>query len=71
MGQEVPYCWRTKGEVMSDATDLAERVTKLETQVAELQKAMEVLLHNPNWREVISLSPSEIERWARAIKEER
>jgi hypothetical protein len=53
---------------MSDATDLAERVTKLETQVAELQKAMEVLLHNPNWRELISLSPSEIERWATAIK---
>ena len=71
MGQEVAYCWPTKGEVMSDPTDLAERVTKLETQVAELQKAMEVLLHNPNWREVISLSPSEIERWARAIKDER
>jgi hypothetical protein len=53
---------------MSDATDLADRVKQLETQVAELQKAMEALLHNPNWRELISLSPSEIERWATAIK---
>jgi hypothetical protein len=43
-------------------------VKQLETQVAELQKAIEVMLHNPNWRELISLSPSEIERWATAIK---
>ena len=41
---------------------------QLETQVAELQKAIELLLHNPNWREVISLSPTEIEQWARAIR---
>ena len=41
---------------MSDATELADRVKQLETQVAELQKAMEVLLRNPNWRELISLS---------------
>jgi hypothetical protein len=34
-------------------------VQQLETQVAELQKAIEMLLHNPNWRELISLSPSE------------
>jgi hypothetical protein len=38
---------------MGDATDLADRVKQLEIQVAELQKAIEVLLHNPNWREVI------------------
>ena len=37
---------------MSGATDLADRVQQLETQVAELQKAIEVLLHNPNWREL-------------------
>jgi hypothetical protein len=36
---------------MSDATDLANRVKQLETQVAELQKAIEVLIQNPNWRE--------------------
>jgi len=53
---------------MSDATDLADRVQQLETEVAELHKAIEVLLNNPNWRELISLSPSEIERWATAIK---
>jgi hypothetical protein len=47
------------------------RVQQLETQVAELQKAIELLLHNPNWREVISLSPSEIERWARAIRDRK
>jgi hypothetical protein len=29
---------------MSDATDLADRVKQLETQVAELQKAIEVLI---------------------------
>ena len=57
--------------LMGDATDLADRVKQLEIQVAELQKAIEVLLHNPNWREVISLSPSEIEQWARAIKDRR
>jgi hypothetical protein len=51
---------------MSDATDLADRVKQLETQVAELQKAIEVLIQNPNWRELISLSPSEIETWAKA-----
>jgi hypothetical protein len=50
---------------MSDATDLADRVQQLETQIAELQKAMEVLLHNPNWRELLSLSSSEIERGRR------
>ena len=38
---------------MGDATDLADRVKQLEIQVAELHKAIEVLLHNPNWREVI------------------
>jgi hypothetical protein len=27
---------------------------RLETQVAELQKAIEVLVHNPSWRELIS-----------------
>jgi hypothetical protein len=51
---------------MSGESDLADRVRQLEAQVAELQKAIEVLLHNPNWRELISLSPSEIERWAKA-----
>ena len=51
---------------MSDATDLANRVKQLETQVAELQKAIEVLIQNPNWRELISLSPLEIETWAKA-----
>ena len=56
---------------MGDATDLADRVKQLEIQVAELQKAIEVLLHNPNWREVISLSPSEIEQWARAIRDRK
>jgi hypothetical protein len=56
---------------MSDTTDLADRVQQLETQVAELQKAIEVLLHNPNWRELISLSPTEIEQWARAIKDRK
>jgi hypothetical protein len=40
---------------------IADRVQQLETQVAELQKAIEVLPHNPNWRELISLSPAEIE----------
>jgi hypothetical protein len=53
---------------MSDVNDLADRVKNLEGQVAELQKAVEALLHNPNWRELISLSPSEIERWAKARK---
>ena len=38
---------------MGDATDVADRVMQLEIQVAELHKAIEVLLHNPNWREVI------------------
>jgi hypothetical protein len=52
---------------MSGENNLAEHVRQLEAQVAELQKAIEILLHNPNWREVISLSPSEIEQWARAI----
>jgi uncharacterized protein YceH (UPF0502 family) len=33
---------------MSDSTDLADRMEQLETQVAELQKAIEVLLHSPN-----------------------
>jgi hypothetical protein len=51
---------------MSGESDLAERVQRLEAQVAELQKALEVLLHNPNWRELISLSPSEIGIWAKA-----
>jgi hypothetical protein len=37
---------------MSDATDLAYHVKQLETQVVELQKAIEVLLHNPNWRQI-------------------
>jgi hypothetical protein len=54
---------------MSDATDLADRVQHLETQVAELQKAIEVLVNNPNWRELISLSPPEIERSAKAVKD--
>jgi hypothetical protein len=54
---------------MSDATDLAGRVQQIEAQVAELQKAIEVLVHNPNWRELISLSPPEIERWAKAVKD--
>jgi hypothetical protein len=56
---------------MSAANDLIDRVQQLETQVAELQKAIELLLHNPNWREVISLSPTEIEQWARAIRDRR
>jgi hypothetical protein len=56
---------------MSDSTDLADRMEQLETQVGELQKAIEVLLHNPNWRELISLSPSEIEQWARAVKDRK
>jgi hypothetical protein len=51
---------------MIGESDLADRVQHLEAQVAELQKAIEVLLHDPNWRELISLSPSEIERWAKA-----
>ena len=51
---------------MSSERDLADRVGQLEAQVVELQKAIEVLLHNPNWRELISLSPSEIEIWAKA-----
>jgi len=53
---------------MSDATYLANRVQRSEARVAELQKAIEVLVHNPNWRELISLSPPEIERWAKAVK---
>jgi hypothetical protein len=56
--------------LMSDATDLAGRVQQLEAQVAELQKAIEVLVHNPNWRELISLSPSEIDVWAKASAKE-
>jgi hypothetical protein len=56
---------------MSDATNLAGRVQRLEAQVAELQKAIEVLVHNPNWRELISLSPTEIEKWARAVKDRK
>jgi hypothetical protein len=55
--------------VMSGENDLTDRVQRLEAQVAELQKAIEVLFHNPNWHEVISLSPTEIEQWARAIKD--
>ena len=47
---------------MSGVNALADRVKNLEAQVAELQKAVEALLHNPNWRELISLSPSEMER---------
>jgi hypothetical protein len=54
---------------MTNENNLAGRVQHLETQVAELQKAMELLMHNSNWREVISLSPSEIEQWARAIRD--
>ena len=65
---EGAYRKRTKGGF---ATNLADRVKQLEIQVAELLKAIGVLLHNPNWREVISLSPSEIEQWARAIKDRR
>jgi hypothetical protein len=42
--------------------NLADRVRQLEARVVELQKAIEVLLHNPNWRELISLSPSEKRR---------
>jgi hypothetical protein len=56
--------------LMSDATDLAGRVQQLEAQVAELQKAIEVLVHNPNWRELISLWPSEIDVWAKASAKE-
>jgi hypothetical protein len=56
---------------MSGDTDLADRVQQLEAQVAELQKVIELLLHNPNWREVISLSPWEIEQWARAARERK
>jgi hypothetical protein len=59
------------GFPMNGENDLADRVQQLETQVAELQKAIELLLHNPNWREVISLSPSEIEQWARAIRDRK
>jgi len=55
---------------MSDATDLARRVQQLEAQVAELQKAIDVLLQNPNWRELNSLSPSEIDVWAKASAKE-
>jgi hypothetical protein len=55
---------------MSDPTDLARRVQQLEAQVSELQKAIEVLLQNPNWRELISLSPSEIDVWAKASVKE-
>ena len=56
--------------LMSGKSDVADRVEQLEAQVAELQKAIEVLVHNPNWRELISLSPSEIERWAKASAKE-
>ena len=55
---------------MSGESDLADRIRQLETQVAELRKAIEVLLQNPNWRELISLSPSEIEIWAKASAKE-
>jgi hypothetical protein len=55
---------------MSGKSDVADRVEQLEAQVAELQKAIEMLVHNPNWRELISLSPSEIERWAKASAKE-
>jgi hypothetical protein len=55
---------------MSGKSDVADRIERLEAQVAELQKAIEVLVHNPNWRELISLSPSEIERWAKASAKE-
>jgi hypothetical protein len=30
-----------------------------------------LLFHNTNWREVISLSPSEIEQWAKAIRDRK
>jgi hypothetical protein len=30
-----------------------------------------LLFHNPNWREVICLSPSEIEQWAKAIRDRK
>ena len=56
---------------MSGENNLADRVQRLEVQVAELQKAIEVLLHNPNWREVLSLSAMEIEQWARATKDRK
>ena len=56
---------------MSGKSDVADRVEQLEAQVAELQKAIEMLVHNPNWRELISLSPSEIERWAKALRERK
>jgi hypothetical protein len=55
---------------VSDATDLAGRAQQPEAQVAELQKAIEMLIQNPNWRELISLSPSEIEIWAKASAKE-
>jgi hypothetical protein len=55
---------------MSGKSDVAVRIERLEAQVAELQKAIEVLVHNPNWRELISLSPSEIELWAKASAKE-
>ena len=56
---------------MSGESNLADRVQRLEAQVAELQKAIGVLLHNPNWREVLSLSAMEIEQWARATKDRK
>jgi hypothetical protein len=55
---------------MSGESGLAGRIQHLETQVAELQKAIEVLLQTPNWRELVSLSPSEIEVWAKASAKE-
>jgi hypothetical protein len=56
---------------VSGESNLADRVQRLEAQVAELQKAIEVSLHNPNWREVLSLSAMEIEQWARATKDRK
>jgi hypothetical protein len=55
---------------MSGESDLAGRIQQLESQVAQLQKAIEVLLQTPNWRELVSLSPSEIEVWAKASAKE-
>jgi hypothetical protein len=55
---------------MSGESDLAGRIQQLESQVAQLQKAIEVLLQTLNWRELVSLSPSEIEVWAKASAKE-
>jgi hypothetical protein len=55
---------------MSSESDLADRVQQLDTQTAELRKAFEMLLQNPNWRQLTSLSPSEIDVWAKASAKE-